>query len=540
MIHADTLQPDFGILWPDFQLKDYERLPDIDLEDDLRLKEKIEAQGREDPVQFGWALQSWLEVCENWKTYDTHVVLGGNRSSKTSFGARLVIWLMENIPECRIRAYQVNDDKSIAEQQAYVWEALPDKYKKMAKKKGQAYSVQYSQKNGFVGGKLILPPQEGYRRGSECIFGNYQQYRNDAQVVEGWWAHFVWLDEEAPQKMYERLLTRLYDAHGRMLLTFTTIAGWSPLIADILGRTKTLRWRKSDLLARRLPVAQESLTRKGARIYYFWTQDNPFIPYDTIEKMRGRPDAEVLATAHGIPSRSALSKFPKFKEEVHVIKHNDLPWIKNPEVEVTHYMIIDPAGSKPWFMLWAAVDALGRVYVWGEWPDIGYGSWGEPSEKPEGAAGPAQKPNGYGIQNYIDEMKMVEDGVEIFERLIDSRMGNATIQGKESATTIQSELEEAGLVVQMAPGLKLVHGEQLINDRLGYDETKEVEGLNVPRLQISDRCEQLIEALKNFTGVSGREVWKDPIDCLRFLLEAGADYVPKVPEARAEGRTFSY
>lgn len=544
MIHADTILPDFGIPWPGWQNKDYSKASDAEIAHDLGLKEDIERRAREDPLSFGWTLPGWNEVCENWKGYDSHVILGGNRSTKTSFGAKLVVDLLEKIPECRIRAYQVNEDKSIAEQQAYVWEALPDKYKRMAKKKGQAHSIQYTQQNGFVNSKLILPPQEGCRRGSEIIFGNYQQYRNDAQVVEGWWAHCVWCDEEAPQKMYERLLTRLYDAHGRMLLTFTTIQGWSPLVADILGRTKTVRRRHSDLLKRNLPVAQESLTRPGTRIYYFWTQDNPFIPRETIEKMRGRPEAEVLAIAHGIPTRSATTKFPKFDETKHVIKHEHLPWLRaereGKEIPgFTRYMIIDPSGSKPWSMLWVAVDGAERLWVYREWPDIGYGPWGEPGDKPEGTRGTAQRPNGFGIADYVETIRQREDGEEIFERLIDPRMGAATTQGKEMATSIQSELEDAGLVIHAAPGLQVDHGISLINDRMSYDETKPISALNCPRLLISDRCEQLIESIKNYTGCSREEVWKDFIDCLRYLLEAGADYIPNVSNADSP-ETFSY
>ena len=147
----------------------------------------------------------------------------------------------------------------------------------MSGKKSGTFSTTYSQRNGFVGDKLILPPQEGCSRGSELIFGNYQQYRNDPQVVEGWWAHGVWCDEECPQKMFERLLTRVFDVRGRLILSFTTIQGWSALVADVLGKTKTLKRRYSQLLNREIPVAQESLTRKSTRIYYFWTEDNPFM-----------------------------------------------------------------------------------------------------------------------------------------------------------------------------------------------------------------------------------------------------------------------
>ena len=529
MIYADTVSPSFGMPWPRFEQKDYSALPEDEPAKDYALKAKIEELARRDPIKFGWVLETWTEICDNWKKYKIHLFLGGNRSGKSSFGARLVIWMLENIPECRIRCYHVNDDKSIAEQQAYVWEALPDKYKHMEKKRGQAYSIQYTQQNGFVGSKLILPPQEGYRRGSEIIFGNYQQYRNDAQVIEGWWAHFIWADEEVPQKMFERLLTRLYDARGRILITFTTIQGWSPLIADILGRTKTLKRRHSDLLGRNLPVVQESLTRPGARISYAWTQDNPFIPAETVEALRGRPDAEIMAVAHGIPTKNAMTKFPKFKEDVHVIKLEGTPWERAVRLgadipEIVYYNVIDPGGSKPWFLMWAGVDAFDNIYIFREFPDGGFGAWGEPSEKTEGSPGPAQKPLGWGIQDYKAMIEDAEQNFTVFERIIDPRMGASTSQGQEGATNIISEMEDAGFVLHTAPGQRIDHGEALINDRLSYNENEPVSPKNSPRLYITENCLNTIEAIKNYTGCSRQEVWKDPIDCIRYLLENGCDF----------------
>lgn len=499
-----------------------------------------------DPVQFGWVLESWQEVCLMWKQYGVHCIFGGNRSSKSVFAARLMVWLLLNIPEARIRCYQVNDEKSLTEQQAYIWEALPARFKNFARKKGQAHSIQYSQKNGFTGGKLIIPPMRGYARGAEMIFGTYQQYRNDPQVVEGFWAHAIWCDEEAPQKMFERLLTRLYDARGRMVLTFTTIQGWSPLVADMIGRVRTLKKRQATLLhpPREIPVAQESLSRPGARIYYFWTQDNPFIPDTSSERLRGRPEEEILAVAYGIPSKPAQTKFPRFDESIHVLPHEKLPWLlplkAEEEIpEVTRYQVIDPSGSKPWFILWLAVDAADRVYVYREWPDEGMGSWGEPGESVEGKAGSAQRPNGWGINDYVELFKQLEEGEEIFERLIDPRLGNSKTQAKEGATSIISELEDVGLTYIPAPGLHIDHGLSLINSKLTWDQSKPISALNSPQLYISERCVNLIEAMRNYTGCSGTEVWKDPVDCVRYCLEAGADFIGKTDLA-TEGKTFSY
>jgi hypothetical protein len=287
------------------------------------------------------------------------------------------------------------------------------------------------------------------------------------------------------------------------------------------------------------------LRRKGTRIYYFWTQDNAFIPSDVIEKLRGRPPDEILAIAHGIPTKPALSKFPKFDETVHVMEHNRLPWLipakeDTPELEFTRYHVIDPSGRKPWTMLWAAVDPAGRIYVYRDWPDEAAGAWGELNEKPEGKAGPAQQPNGFGIGDYVERIKMVEDGEEIFERLIDPRLGAALSVTKEGATSIITELEDAGMLCLAAPGLHVDHGLSLINDRLSYNQTAPISAMNTPRLFISDRCTNLIECIKNYTGAGGPdEVWKDFIDCLRYLLEHGADFVSKA-DLRQSGKSFSY
>lgn len=546
MIHyADAVPIDFGVPWPGYDRKDYSLLPPEELSTDFAERQRIEELALGDPVAFGWALDSWREVMGEWRDYHTHVILGGNRSSKSTFVARLLVFLLEMIPECRLRAFHISSARSITDQQSFIWECLPKRYKDLAGKKSGTFSTTYTQRNGFVGDKLILPPQKGCARGSELIFGNYSQYRQDAQVVEGYWAHGIWCDEECPQKMFERLLTRAYDARGRVFLSFTTIQGWSALIADVLGRTRTLRSRYSDLLGRDIPVAQESLTRKKTRIYYFWTQDNPFIPPETIERMRGRPEGEILAIAHGIPTRSSTTKFPRFSEKVHVVKDELLPWKRevnpDPITDFTIYHVVDPSGKKPWFMIWAAVAKDGTIYIYRDWPDIGAGSWGEPSEKEEGSPGPAMRPNGFGIYDYVDTIKDLEDEdkVDVFERIIDPRLGASTIPGKEGATSIISELQEAGLYMIAAPGLEVNHGLSLISDRLSYNESLPVGAMNHPQLYVSSNCEQVIEAFKNYTGCSRTEVWKDAVDTVRYLLETGADFV--APASLGDsGKTFSY
>lgn len=79
----------------------------------------------------------------------------------------------------------------------------------------------------------------------------------------------MWADEECPQKMFETLVYRTVDYHGRIILTFTTLTGWTPLVQDILGKTKTLvsrpvpEWAREKLGHGTLPIMQESLSRPG-------------------------------------------------------------------------------------------------------------------------------------------------------------------------------------------------------------------------------------------------------------------------------------
>ncbi len=537
LVYSDEVQPDFGVPWPEV---DVNSMSDADLHEHAKARLKIEAAAKEDLVQFGWTLPQWKTVSDNWKKYNKHCILGGNRSSKTTYASRLTMWLALNIPEAKIRCWHVNEEKSIAEQQALIWECLPQRFKGMGKKKGVNFSIQYSQKNGFTGSKLILPPMPGYTKGSEIQFNYYQQYRNDPQVAEGWSAHFIWCDEECPQKLFETLQYRLVDLNGRIMLTFTTLNGWTPLVADICARKKVLETRFSPLLKKKIPYAEESLSRSGMRIYYFWTQDNVFIPTKSfLADLSGRLDEEKLARAHGIPTKSQSSKFPKFDEAVHVIEK--MPWIEDLDLrdKYTRYMVVDPADNKPWFMLWAAIDAANRIYIYREWPDESFGLWAEHGETPEGKPGPAQKGLGYGYQDYLEVIQEIEGQDVIFERLIDPRFSQAKYQGKDGSTSMLTELNDIGLVFTPAPGIEIEDGISIINDRLGYDNTKPISAINCPKLFISKSCVNLIDAMKNYSGYNREEAWKDCIDCLRYLLVSGADYVDHSGVVDT-GKTFSY
>jgi hypothetical protein len=199
----------------------------------------------------------WDMTVPAYGNYEVAGVIHHN-SSKSIFASRLCVWAAGTIPSAEVRTYHVNEDRSIEDQQRMIYDALPVGIRRLPTKKGLNHSVQYSQKNGFTDNICILPPLAGATRGGSIKFSNYRAYANDAQVAEGYKAHLIWCDEECPQKMWETLQYRTTDYHGRIVLTFTTLTGWTPLVQDILGKTRTIKKRFAPLVGKELPIIQES------------------------------------------------------------------------------------------------------------------------------------------------------------------------------------------------------------------------------------------------------------------------------------------
>lgn len=537
---ADSFRPAFGLPWraplPHEHFKDWSS---EEIARYLTTRKMIEQNAEENPVGAGWTLPMWEVIMDNWCKYQNIIILGGNRSSKSMLASRLCVWAGCTIPQAEIRCYHVNEDRSIEDQQRMIWDALPPAVKNMPTKKGVSHSLTWSQKNGFTDNICILPPIAGYRRGGSIKFGNYKQYQQDAQVAEGFKSHVIWGDEEMPQKMFETLQYRTVDYHGRIILTFTTLTGWTPLVQDILGKTRTLKKRRSDLLGIELPIMQESLSRPGTVIYYLWTSDNAFIDTsDFLAKIKGRPRDEIMARAHGIPTKSVTSVFPSFNKEVNVVPHESLPFVKDPKYKCTRYMAIDPAGQKNWFLLWVAVDPAGTRWVYREWPD--YDDWALAGNTVEGKPGPATKGSSKGIREYVELIRQLEGDEEIYERFIDPRLGNSEKQSMDGATTIISDLDDADMTVIPAPGVDIEDGLQRINNLLAYDEAKPIDSLNAPRLYVSDRCMNFIYAMTEYTAKGGKnEATKDPIDCLRYIEVSNPEYY-ELTNADPQNRTGCY
>ena len=171
----------------------------------------------------------------------------------------------------------------------------------------------------------------------------------------------------------------------------------------------------------------------------------------------------------------------------------------------------------------------GTIYIYREFPDSTMGEWALPHVngvgKSVGKPGPAQRPLGWGYQQYKDHFEDLENDEDIFERIVDPRMGSATVREKEGESNIINTMANLDFVMRPAPGVEVEAGIAKINDALAWDDTEPMTDTNKPKLFVSDRCENMITCMLEYSGQSRAEHFKDYIDCLRYLLVSGADHI---------------
>jgi len=110
--------------------------------------------------------------------------------------------------------------------------------------------------------------------------------------------------------------------------------------------------------------------------------------------------------------------------------------------------------------------------------------------------------------------------------LIDPRLGAASFQKSEGASNIIDELTyESGLEVYPAEGLDVEVGIQAINTLLSWDDGAEMGVGNMPKLMVSDGCQNFIVAMNEWVNDgNAKHPCKDPVDCIRYLAIGNHEY----------------
>jgi hypothetical protein len=479
----------------------------------LQLREDKIVAERLDPYRHGYEPKHWKLADELLLKHRELLVSGGNRAGKTEYAAKRAINLLVARPESRVWCLHTTNMSSIQMQQGVMWKYMPPEYKLARKTK--ITNVAYTQKNGFSENTFVLPNK------SQCFFMNYAQ---DKKVIEGGECDMIWCDELVPLDWVETLRYRLVTRNGVLLLTFTPVTGYSPTVKEFVAGSTFLTARKAELLPDTInvpglpkgtmPYTAKCHGKRGACIW-FHSDLNPYSDWNTMKStLDGRGSYELKIRAYGWAESLQGSQFPKFGQH-NIVAHEKIP------TEGTNYMVVDPAGSRNWFMLWMRVDEDGRRFVYREWPDINVGEWALPSEKADGKLGIGQRNGaGRGINDYKELIKDLEQKESMFTRYIDPRAGSTQAVGKEGGTSLMDLLDSDPdpMFFEPAAGMRVDEGVGLINDWLAFNLNMPINRANEPKLFISDRCQNLIFSMREWTGQDGdKGATKDPIDCLRYL-----------------------
>lgn len=489
----------------------------------IQLREDKIAAEKSDPYRHGYEPFHWKDADDILKNKEELLILGGNRAGKTEYAAKRAIFTLCNKPNAIVWCIHTTSMSSIQMQQNVVWKYIPSEFKNM--KKGRVTNIQYSVKNGFSNNSFVLP------NGSQCIFMNYAQ---DKVVIEGGEPDFIWCDELVPLDWIQTLRYRILTRRGRLLVTFTPINGFSQVVKEYVSGCKFTKTKHADILNQDLihvtgcPKGHMPYTAEGrgktSGIIWFHSKFNVYSPFDQmVKQLDNKTDYEKKIRAYGWAQALVGSQFPMFGE-VHIIPEDKIPQ------EGTNYMSCDPAGARNWFMLWCKAAKDGNFYIYREFPDETYGEWALADSKPDGREGPAQRSgSGRGIKEYKELIRHLEGDEVISERYIDPRAGATQAVGRDGGTSLIELLDsdEDHMYFKPSAGIKVEQGISIINDWLCYDNGQPLSPINQPKLYISEKCQNLIYSLREWTGQDGEKgASKDPIDALRYIAVMNPTYDP--------------
>lgn len=481
-----------------------------------------------DPYRYGFPLPHWKHADDLLHKFRTIMLLGANRSGKTSYCARKIVQSALENPDGLIFCFAQTHEISVLVQQRAVWEALPAEYRI---KKVNDGSISFTYKNGFSDKKAIFPNR------TQIVFKTYTQYQQDDTILEGMelgsptpTVHNIgcWLDEYLlGMEMIDRLMLRLATHNAKLLVSFTPKDGETETVRNYRGTATTIESKhvgEGLSTTRTVPYVQHN-ERMNTGISYFHSKDNPWSGYESLlEQCVAKSDDDYTLTAlYGVPTSAMDSKFPRFNPDVNVLPHEQ---VKEKLKDCTLYMVVDPAGSKPWFMTWIGVDATDTWYVYREWPNMQHGDWAQEKNGKWAAGEACRQRLGYGVKDYAELIRELEGTEKMMTRLIDPRMGANKYSAEHGGQSDYiSDLERYDMIMIAAPGIDEEPGLQAIQDKLSYNAQKPIDAQNRPHFYISDECENTIKALQHYDGKTRDHPYKDPVDCLRYAAVYGIDYV---------------
>jgi hypothetical protein len=268
---------------------------------------------------------------------------------------------------------------------------------------------------------------------------------------------------------------------------------------------------------------------KDYRILYGPVEDNckdhtpgGTLSHDQIERILSKyPEDEQQARRTGRPLSLSGRVFKAFDRSVHVLKED-----VRPPKGTAVYQVVDPAGGKPFAVVYAYVDAGGNLVIFDEWPNFEF----------FGAKDP-----GLNIHGYADMFRQKEVGFTVASRIIDRHYGNT--HHKPGSLTLREDFGEADVEFSNSydvgdVDVEVKTGILKVADYLAYNKALPIDSANHPRLMIAPSCKNTIESLAKWTwdpkSLLGSRTkpkdnhFKDFCDCVRYLVMANPEIETKM------------
>ena len=232
-----------------------------------------------------------------------------------------------------------------------------------------------------------------------------------------------------------------------------------------------------------------------------------------------RDPAEREARFSGKPLSLSGRIFRTFDPAIHVITP-----IERVPPGTAVYQVVDPAGGKPFAIIWAYVDKTGTLTVFDEWPNDQFAGAKDP---------------GLNIQDYVSIFQTKEAGFKVQSRIMDRRYGNTS--HKPGSLTLRQDFAEPPHNIEFLNSYSVGEDKPEVQtgilkvlDYLHYDKSKPVDSVNRPKLFITSNCRNTIESVQKWmrdpkTLKPKDDHFKDFSDCLRYLTMAN----PEVEESVA-------
>lgn len=206
---------------------------------------------------------------------------------------------------------------------------------------------------------------------------DFKSYEQGVRAFYGTARHWIWLDEECPEIIYNECLIRTMTTGGIVFVTFTPLHGLTPFIVNFMKNAELLAGARPIVAAgsaefkdtnffefqtaKEIAKAAAGVYDSGRAVVQAGWDDAPWLDEETIARMKQNTPPHLLeARMKGFPSVGAGNVYPVPLEDI-LIKPFEIPdhWKRMYALDV---------GWNRTAAIWAAIDPEDdTIYLYSEY-----------------------------------------------------------------------------------------------------------------------------------------------------------------------------